>query len=339
MNSKAFQKALLTWHSHQGRHTLPWRADYDAYKVWLAEIMLQQTTVATVGPYYRKFLDKYPTVQALAKSSEDEVLALWQGLGYYSRARNLRKCAQTVVAEHKGVFPQTEEELLALKGIGGYTAAAIRSIAYNQPAAVVDGNVERIIARLECLPYPPKEKPAEVKKLAQGLATGVSSPRAYSEALMDLGATVCTPKSPKCLLCPMRDLCGAFKAGEVEKYPLKLEKKKRPALTGQIYVVQDKDGRYYLQKRADKGLLAGLYEFPSTGWQKNELPGWLDTANVIYKGNIVHVFTHLQLTLEVYHLQLDEARPDWVPSLRLSDYALPTLMKKVLLQKDSQDDL
>lgn len=329
MSPKAFQKALLTWHDSQGRHTLPWRADYDAYKVWLAEIMLQQTTVATVGPYYRKFLAKYPTVHMLAASVEDGVMALWQGLGYYSRARNLRKCAQVVVEVHGGTFPHDEEALLTLPGIGGYTAAAIRSIAYNKPAAVVDGNVERIIARLECLPYPPKEKPAEVKKLAQQMAEGVSSPRAYSEALMDLGATICTPRSPKCLLCPVRAFCGAFKAGEVEKYPLKLEKKKRPALTGQVYVVQDKDGRYYLQKRPDKGLLAGLYEFPNCGWQKNELPGWLDTAEAEFKGTVTHVFTHLELTLEVYSLRLNQKK-DWIAQAQLEQYALPTLMKKVL---------
>lgn len=339
MNPKAFQKALLAWHHTQGRHALPWRTHYDAYHVWLAEIMLQQTTVATVGPYYQKFLQQYPTLTALAKAPEDEVLTLWQGLGYYSRARNLRKCAQVVMQDHGGVFPQTEDALLTLPGIGGYTAAAIRSIAYNQPAAVVDGNVERIIARLECLPYPPKEKPAAVKLLAQQLTAGVTSPRAYSEALMDLGATICTPRSPKCLLCPVRDFCGAFKAGEVEKYPLKLVKKKRPELVGQVYVVQDKAGRYYLQKRPDKGLLAGLYEFPSTGWQKNELPEWLDTANVTYKGNITHIFTHLKLTLEVYHLQLDTAHSDWVLPQNLSNYALPTLMKKVLMQKDTHNDL
>mgnify|MGYP002784764075 CR=1 FL=1 len=330
MQIKQYQKALLAWHAHQGRHQLLWRLDYDAYKVWLAEIMLQQTTVATVGSYYVKFLAKYPTVQALAAASEDEVLTLWQGLGYYSRARNLRKCAQVVVAEYQGVFPQTEEGLLALPGIGGYTAAAIRSIAYNQPAAVVDGNVERIIARLACLPYSPKEKPTEIKKLAQTMAEGASSPRAYSEALMDLGATICTPKSPKCLLCPVKDFCGALKSSEVEKYPLKLAKKKRPALTGQVYVVQDKDGRYYLQKRPEKGLLAGLYEFPSCGWQKNALPDWLDTTEAEYKGVITHVFTHLELTLEVYHLTLDVKKTDWVAAVDLKDYALPTLMKKVL---------
>jgi A/G-specific adenine glycosylase len=330
MKPKAFQKALLTWHRSQGRHTLPWRSDYDAYKVWLAEIMLQQTTVATVGPYYLKFLAKYPSVQDLAAAHEDEVLALWQGLGYYSRARNLRKCAQAVVRDHKGIFPSSEEELLALPGIGGYTAAAIRSIAYNKPAAVVDGNVERIIARLKCLPYPPKEKPAEVKKLAQVMADGVSSPRAYSEALMDFGATICTPKSPKCLLCPVQDFCGAFKAGDVEKYPLKLVKKKRPALTGQVYVVQDKDSRYYLQKRPEKGLLAGLYEFPNCGWQKNELPDWLDTSEAEYKGVVNHIFTHLDLTLEVYSLKLNVKKQDWLAEAELKHYALPTLMKKVL---------
>lgn len=330
MKAKSFQKTLLHWHARQGRHLLPWREDYTPYKVWLAEVMLQQTTVVTVLPYYKNFLNRWPTLPDLAQATDDMVMALWQGLGYYSRARNLRRCAEVVILQHHGVFPSDEESLRRLPGVGHYTAAAIRSIAYNQPAVVVDGNVERIIARLMRLPFPPKTKPNEVKKIAHTLADGVSMPRTYSEAMMDLGATICTPKSPQCLLCPVQEFCGAYHTQEVHLYPIKPPRRTRPAFTGQVYVVQDNVGRYCLEKRPDTGLLAHLYQFPTCGWHNNQLPEGLDITDAEYKGTLTHIFTHLQLTLEVYHLALTTPQPQWVPPSQLGQYALPELMKKAL---------
>ncbi len=259
---------LLSWYDRHAR-LLPWRARGgarpDPYKVWLSEIMLQQTTVKTVAPYYARFLARWPTVAALAQASLDDVLRVWAGLGYYARARNLHACARAVVARHGGIFPASLAALRALPGIGDYTAAAIASIAFDLPAVPVDGNVERVVARLftveEALPG---AKPA-IKQLAASLLP----PRRagdFAQALMDLGATLCSPKRPACALCPWNDGCLARARGDQETFPRKAPKREGRLRRGAAFVALRADGRVLLQKRPDKGLLASMSEVPGSAW-------------------------------------------------------------------------
>lgn len=325
---KQFQKNLLAHYAAHGRD-LPWRRDgITPYEVWISEIMLQQTTVATVVGYYERFLAAFPTIEDFAVAEEDEVFQLWQGLGYYSRARNLMKCAKVVVAEYGGVFPTTEKELLALPGIGPYTAAAIRSMAFDLPAAVVDGNVERVMARLfqveEMLPA----GKGTLKDYAERMADE-KNPSSYSHAIMDLGATVCTPKKPLCLMCPVNEGCRSASPEVALQYPKKAPKKKKPERVGEVFVLRDSEGRFYLKKRPEKGLLGGLYAFPSVGWDKvdDEIPAH---EVVEEAGVITHVFTHFKLTLTVRVGVLDE-RVDSARLFRATKLPpMPTLMRKVL---------
>lgn len=326
-NLNLFSTQLLEWYHLKGRF-LPWRENIAPYPVWLAEIMLQQTTVATVKDYYARFLEKFPTIQDLAAADEEEVLHLWQGLGYYSRARNLHKCAQNIVCERGGVFPNTEKELLTLPGIGPYTAAAIAAIAFKEPATVVDGNVERIISRLYRIEEKlPKSRPL-IKERAQAL-TSSSTPDHYAQAIMDLGATICTPKSPKCDVCPVSGFCQAYKEGDMLDYPKKEPKKAKLHKTGTLYIFEDAQGNLYKEKRPEKGLLANLWQFPSTGWEQEQLPEELEQLLYDHEaediGTYSHVFTHFKLTFDVKHIKLAETMP-W-------DYEnkpIPTLMKKAL---------
>lgn len=296
-DAKKFGTLLLAWYDNHSR-VLPWR-DYakpDAYRIWLAEIMLQQTTVAAVVPYYRRFLEAFPTVQALAAAPVDDVLRLWQGLGYYRRAHLLHACAK-VVAERGGLFPDTEEGLLALPGIGPYTAAAIRALAFNKPASVLDGNVERVVSRVYRWEAPlPAAKP-QLRTLAAALAEG-HEPRVYANAIMELGATVCTPKSPKCLMCPVRTLCASAGAADVETYPRKAPKKALPRKRAVAYAVVDGKGRIWLRQRPAKGLLGGLWEVPHTGWENTPLP-FPTPAKAALAGVVGHTFTHFHLEVEV----------------------------------------
>lgn len=328
-----FADALLAYYRSQGRK-LPWRAHVDPYPIWLAEVMLQQTTVATVTPYYARFLEKFPTVQALANAPESDVLHLWQGLGYYSRARNLHKCAKTVVAEHNGHFPTTEADLLALPGIGPYTAAAVAAIAFGEPATVVDGNVERVMSRLFRVQTPlPKARP-DLRRHAQSL-TPRHHAGDYAQAIMDLGSTVCTPRTPKCDRCPVSAFCEAFTHGDANRYPLKQPKAPRPAKSGVAWCLLDQNGRLYLRQRPAEGLLGGLWEVPTDGWE-GPLPAPLArltaTAEPEDCGTIRHVFSHFSLDLQVVKVAVPRRERTWVSAADLGAHPLSTLMRKVLTQ-------
>ncbi|MGE5502797.1 MAG: A/G-specific adenine glycosylase [Actinomycetota bacterium] len=334
--------ALLAWYDRH-RRVLPWRAApgqaADPYHVWLSEIMLQQTTVAAVGPYFRAFLERWPTVHDLAAAPVEEVMHAWAGLGYYARARNLHQCARTVAAWRDGRFPDDEEALLRLPGVGQYTAAAIAAIAFGRKAVVVDGNVERVMARLFAETAPLPAVKGRLKELA---ATLTPDERAgdYAQAAMDLGATVCTPKSPACAICPWMADCRGRALGLAAQLPAKLAKPERPTRRGVVFWTVRKDGAVLLRRRPPQGLLGGMMEVPSTDWRTE---GWdmaeaaaqapLAAAWTALPGVVRHTFTHFHLELVVAAGKVrgnDTARGLWCPLDRLGDHALPTLMRKVV---------
>lgn len=340
---------LLRWYD-QDRRDLPWRYSHletpDPYRVWLSEIMLQQTTVKAVKPYFERFIARWPTVESLAAADLDEVLAMWAGLGYYSRARNLHRCARVVVERCGGVFPASEAELLELPGIGPYTAAAIAAIAFGVPATPVDGNVERVVARLFGVDRPlPSAKP-EIKQLAAAI-TPQARPGDFAQAMMDLGATVCTPKRPSCLMCPLHQSCVAHANGLESALPARSEKPERPLRVGIAFLALREDGQLLLRRRPNDGLLGGMMEIPSTEW--SDLLPPIDQALRVapikadwwqVPGTVTHVFTHFRLELIVYRAipsldnQLtfwaDPQRCRWVPRRKLDREALPSVMKKVI---------
>ena len=330
---------LLDWYDTHAR-TLPWRAapgvTPDPYNVWLSEIMLQQTTVQTVKPYFEKFLTLFPTLADLAAAKDDAVMAAWAGLGYYSRARNLLKCARTLVDAHGGKFPDSEAALLALPGIGPYTAAAIAAIAFNRPAAPVDGNIERVLARLFDLHTPLPALKAEVKAKNQDLVP-TDRPGDFAQAMMDLGATICTPKRPDCLLCPWRDICRARAANSAEGLPKRAAKKPKPERNGTVLWLENAKGEVLMARRPDKGLLGGMLVFPSTGWDapnNSRLPDILQAGWTPLDAEVVHVFTHFRLTLTVQAQNAPKGwrKPDgfmWVHPRDFAEQALPSVMMKV----------
>lgn len=298
--------------------------------------MLQQTTVPHATPYWFRFLDLWPRVEDLAAAPRDDVLKEWAGLGYYARARNLHACAQVVATDLGGQFPDTLKGLLALPGIGDYTANAILAAAFDRPASVVDGNVERVISRVYRLETPlPKAKP-EIKRIAAQHADPDRSGD-YAQAIMDLGATICSPRSPMCERCPWSAECSGRAAGDQTRYPLKEKKKAKPVRRGTAWLV-NRNGRIWLRKRPDQGLLGGMTEVPSSEWSESPpevAPPF--TADWQDRGEIRHVFTHFELRLEVREA---EARADWDPgsgywreTQHLGDEALPTVMRKVLKQR------
>ena len=340
-----FAALMLGWYDRHARD-LPWRvspkqvaagARQDPYLVWLSEIMLQQTTVGAVRPYFRAFAEKWPTVEDLAAAPVDDVMKAWAGLGYYSRARNLKKCAEAVVAQHGGRFPDTEAGLRTLPGIGAYTAAATAAIAYGRPAAVVDGNVERVVTRYVAIRTPlPEAKPLVGAFVSSVLPA--DRPGDFAQAMMDLGATICTPKRPACVLCPLRDGCRALKEGEPELFPVKAAKKVKPKRVGAAFVAVRRDGAVLLRKRPDTGLLGGMAEVPGTAWTAR-IDGATGVeaapfrANWRSKGSIGHVFTHFELELSVFLAFVDAPPPPghwWSPRIEIHGEALPTVMKKVI---------
>ncbi|MGE0595661.1 MAG: A/G-specific adenine glycosylase [Hyphomonadaceae bacterium] len=322
--------SLLGWYDRHARD-LPWRVRggrADAYRVWLSEVMLQQTTVAAVGPYFVKFLTLWPDVRALAAAAREDVLAAWAGLGYYSRARNLHAAAQTLA--HEG-FPDTEAGWRALPGVGAYTAAAIAAIAFDEAANVVDGNVERVMARLHAVETPLPVAKSELRALAGALVTA-ERPGDWAQALMDLGATLCTPKAPQCLLCPWRGDCAAFATGAPEAYPRRAAKAERPQRFGAAFVLW-RDGKVWSVRRPDSGLLGGMAGLPTTAWESERLAeaSAFDYAPAAAPwdkiGAVRHVFTHFALTLDVYAAEARPKGEGWWGE----PGALPTVFKKAAL--------
>jgi len=341
-------RRLLAWYDRDHR-ALPWRAaagvKADPYRVWLSEIMLQQTRVETVARYYERFLERFPTVRDLAAARLDSVLKLWAGLGYYARARNLHACAREVVRRHAGRFPESEEALRELPGVGLYTAAAIAAIAFDRRAAPVDGNVERVVARLYAVEAPlPVAKP-ELRNFAEAL---VPEKRAgdFAQAMMDLGATTCTPKRPDCRRCPWADDCVAHANGEEENYPRRIPKAEGRLRRGAAFVVIREDGAVLVRRRAASGLLGGMTEIPGTDWAHDfDLADAGNTAKEIapfvaegewrrLPGGVRHVFTHFPLELTVFLAEVPKTvraprGARFVALPKLGSEALPTLMRKV----------
>jgi A/G-specific adenine glycosylase len=337
---------LLQWYDRH-RRRLPWRAApgerADAYRVWLSEIMLQQTTVKAVGPYFEKFSARWSSVAALARASLDDVLRMWAGLGYYSRARNLHACAVAVARDHHGVFPDTEEGLRSLPGIGPYTAAAIAAIAFDRPTMPVDGNIERVTARLFAVEDAlPQAKP-RIQELARTLLRP-SRAGDSAQALMDLGATICTPKKPACALCPLNEDCVARARGIQETFPRKAPKKTGALRRGAAFVVTRGD-ELLVRTRPDKGLLGGMTEVPGSDRRVAQAPALKGVTRWHRKAGIVtHLFTHFPLELVVYTARAAAgARAPkgmrWVAIAGVSDEALPNVMRKAIahgLQQDRQ---
>ncbi len=342
--------AVLAWYDAQGRE-LPWRVRPDArargmqpdpYRVWLSEIMLQQTVVASVRGYYAAFLTRWPKVEHLAAAPLSDVLSAWAGLGYYARARNLHACAQMVMDHHDGIFPQTEAGLRALPGIGDYTAAAMMAIIHCAPTNVIDGNIERVMARLHRHNTPLPRAKAQLKAIAAHYVTPIRA-EDWPQALMDLGAIVCRPKNPDCNACPLNQFCAAAKAGDATSYPRRAPKKVKQVRFGAAFVLRRHDS-VLLRRRPAKGLLGAMSEVPGTVWgvEKGTSKLWLEEAPVTAKwcacGTVRHVFTHFILMLDVYEAEAPESyqiNEGWWAALNaLDDEALPSLMRKVLAQAD-----
>ena len=343
---------LLAWYDRH-RRKLPWRAlpgeRADPYRVWLSEIMLQQTTVKAVGPYFEKFVARWPDVSALARASLDDVLRMWAGLGYYSRARNLHACAAAVARDGAGVFPDSEEGLRALPGIGPYTAAAIAAIAFDRHTMPVDGNIERVVSRLFAVE---EELPQAKPRIQQLAATLLGASRAGDEksragdsaqALMDLGASICTPKKPACVLCPLSQDCAARARGDQETFPRKLAKKTGALRRGAAFVVT-RGEELLVRSRPEKGLLGGMTEVPGSDWLAEQddkaalkqAPALKGASRWHRKtGVVTHVFTHFPLELVVYTAEVPARTraPEgmrWVPIATLAGEALPNVMRKVV---------
>ena len=321
---------LLAWYDAT-RRPLPWRRTRDPYRIWLSEIMCQQTAVATAEPYYERFTARWPSVEALAAAELDDVLREWQGLGYYARARNLHRCAQAVAGDFGGVFPDSEEGLRGLPGIGPYTAAAIAAIAFERKTAPVDGNIKRVLSRWHAEP-----DLGRIDGLARAAAPD-SRPGDFWQAVMELGALVCSPRRPDCLLCPIAVGCRARAEGAAEDYPPRRRRGPIPTRHGVAFVLTDASGAVLLRRRPESGLLGGMMEFPSTEWR--DRPWTLEEALRfapapsgwrVVDGAVTHVFSHFRLEMTVAVAVID-TRPEgiWCGTEGLAEQALPTLMRKI----------
>ncbi|MDC9823653.1 A/G-specific adenine glycosylase [Devosia sp. ZB163] len=333
--------AVLAWYDRHAR-TLLWRvspADRargvppDPYRVWLSEVMLQQTTVAAVGRYYARFLSLWPTVADLAAAPLEALLVEWAGLGYYARARNLHACAMAVVERFGGRFPTSSAELLTLPGVGPYTAAAIAAITADERIAVVDGNVDRVVARYIALDVPVRDEKDLVRATVQTAVPARAGD--FAQALMDLGATICAPRNAACILCPLEPACLGAKADPL-RFPVKPEKADRPTRYGHAFVMRDTDGDVYLQTRADTGLLAKMTETPVSDWTPDRRPVAPPVpSDWRHRGQVVHVFTHFRLELEVWSAHVaDTAQLSagwWADPRELDNEALPSVFRKVLV--------
>ncbi len=328
--------------AHYGVHArrLPWRVPpgsneaADPYRVWLSEVMLQQTTVAAVAPYFARFTDRWPTVADLAAAADGDVMAAWAGLGYYARARNLLACARAVARDHGGVFPDTEDALRALPGVGAYTAAAVAAIAFRRRAVVVDANVERVVARLFAIATPLPAARTEIRAAAHRITPDARAGD-FAQAMMDLGATICTSRSPACGICPLRQDCAAFRTADPAAFPAKAAKKARPHRLGHAWWIERDDGRIWLIRRPDKGMLGGMRALPSSDWSVTAPPAappfpalWTALADPV-----THVFTHFSLDLMVHVARVEgdclpPGEGEWWPLDRLDEAGLPTLFRR-----------
>jgi A/G-specific adenine glycosylase len=335
--------AVLAWYDRH-RRDLPWRAlpgeAADPYKVWLSEIMLQQTTVAAVTPYFAAFVARWPNVDLLAQASSGDVMRAWAGLGYYWRARNLHACAKIIAGEFGGRFPATEAALRNLPGIGPYTAAAIAAIAFGQRAAAIDGNVARVAARLFSIETPLPAASSEIKARAEDMVP-VDRPGDFAQAMMDLGAMVCTPRKPSCGLCPLRDFCLGSASGHAETLPRKAPRPPRPLRRGAAFFVRRRDGAVLVRTRPPKGLLGGMTELPGSPWSADFDEALAASQAPIeapfrkLESSIEHVFTHFALRLSIYVADVTNKRraPNgtrWTPARELDNEAFPGVMRKVI---------
>jgi A/G-specific adenine glycosylase len=336
--------ALLEWYDSEGRN-LPWRAksihESNPYHVWLSEIMLQQTTVATVIPYFLEFIRRWPTFQELSEACIDDILHAWQGLGYYARARNLHFCAKKLVLDYKGKFPETSEELIKLPGIGPYTAKAISAIAFNEQVLPIDGNIARILSRIYAILVPLPEGMSEIQKAANAFTPQIR-PGDVAQAMMDLGATICKPKAPLCGRCPFQLTCKSYALGIAAELPLKNKKRARPQKYTVAYILKREDGAILLKRRPEKGLLGGMMGVSTSEWQFKKLKEadiekeapfvtkWKSLKKVIS-----HSFTHFDLEImvccgNICYKKAETLDGDWVLPHHLSSYALPKLFKKII---------
>jgi A/G-specific adenine glycosylase len=325
----AIRNAMIHWYDNH-RRDLPWRSNPDEkpnpYHVWMSEIMLQQTTVGAVKSYFENFISIWPTIENLAAAKQEDVMREWAGLGYYSRARNLHKCAQVIVDEHNGQFPIIKKSLMALPGIGDYTSSAILSIAFDVPSTVIDGNVDRVVSRLYAIKAPlPKSKPM-IRDYADVLFMGENTdrPSCFAQSMMDLGATICIPKAPRCLSCPILKYCMAYKTENPGQFPFKEKKKPVPEKHAIVYLVIN-NGRVEIETRDEKGMLGGMIGFPTTEWV--DVQDALPTENYDESIKVRHVFTHFALTL--YPVIRDAKSENSVDFQGIDSIGLPTLFKKV----------
>jgi len=347
-NIDKFQADLLNWY-HTYKRDLPWRKDQDPYKVWVSEIMLQQTKVDTVIPYFNHFIEKYPTIHDLAEAEEQDVLKAWEGLGYYSRAKNLQEAVREVDVSYGGQVPDDPQQLASLKGVGPYTKGAILSIAYDQPEPAVDGNVMRVFSRL--LKIDENIALQKTKKHFEKYIRHIISkedPSSFNQAIMDLGAMVCTPKSPACLLCPVQAHCKAFAEGVQEKLPIKTKAKKQKKVPYAAILIRNKQHEYVIEQRPDSGLLANLWQFPmvpldkidfehAESWLLNEYG--LDIEICQKKGELKHVFSHLIWEIEIYdaktkHTESKDTRLRFVRKEALKEYPFPVSHQKMMQYLD-----
>ena len=341
-NKKIFRKQLIEWYLEEKRN-LPWRNTSDPYKIWVSEIMLQQTRVDTVIPYYNRFINAFPTMKDLADAKEESLLKQWEGLGYYSRARNLQAGVREVVETYNSIVPNTREEISSLKGVGPYTAGAVLSIAYGKPEHAVDGNVMRVLSRVLLI----KEDIAKPKtrKIFEQAVTEIidhEDPSSFNQGLMELGAVICTPKSPKCLLCPVRENCAAYYAGEQNDLPIKTRNTKTRALHYDIYIALNDKNHLLMEKRPESGLLANMWQFPMierSGIDMDTVPLLEDSYGIRYTkendlGTFKHIFSHLtwEMNSFVGHA-VDMSVPEnskWLSLEELKDVPMPVPMLKIL---------
>ena len=346
-----FREDLLDWYDDHKRQ-MPWRETDDPYAIWVSEIMLQQTRVDTVRAYYRRFLEAFPTVEDLAAADRDEVLKLWEGLGYYSRARYLHEAAEQVVEEHDGQVPETMDAIRDLKGIGPYTAAAVLSIAYQKPHAVLDGNVARLLTRIYAVDDDSTSSTTKrhLRRLANELLNR-ERPADFNQAMMELGSTVCTPTSPDCDACPVSTVCRAHAKSDEERYPITPDAKPVPHYDIAVALIFDDDGRLLIQRRPDEGQLAGLWEFPGGKYEEDaddsmeaacrreireELGVDIDIEEPFY--TLKHAYTHFKITLHAFRCRITDGAPTaredqpmtWVTLDELEDYAFPRANGKLI---------